>query len=540
MIFHIAKNEFLNNLLSARFVIGFILCLFLVPFSILINIDDYRDQTSLYRLDRDAAEKIVKEVRVYSALRPEVVLPPEPLAIFSIGISSQVGHRVKILIGEKPMLAEEQAAARENPFLASFFSVDFVGIEAIILSLLALLFSYDAFSGEKERGTLKLLMSNSLGRARFLAGKGIGILLTLFPILIFCFFLSAALILSSKNLKFSALAWDRLALLALASLIYLTVFVFIGLFVSARSKTSVTSLTFCLFLWVFFIFIVPNLSGYFAESFIRIQARDNLNRVIDNLDNARRKKVEEFIRTLPEPESSYYTYLDYWSYSSGADGYKEMYGSTRSIFNHERQISAYSEPLRIDYADKKWMLQKAYLDSLTRQAQIADRISMISPSGLFRIVASAICATDRSAYEKTMDAVRKYRETFIGYLRRKDIFRSSLWLTPAPPESFRTADENVAARTGGEFKTLQAYNAWAVQQKDVHERFLKLQKVKVPGESPDDYPYLDVGDMPGFPGSPISLLSGLESGIVDLGLLVIEIVFLFYLCFVASLRYDVR
>jgi len=76
MVFHIAKKEFLNNLLSARFVIGFIFCLFLVPFSILINIDDYRDQTNLYRLDRDAAEKAVKEVRVYSALRPEVVLPP--------------------------------------------------------------------------------------------------------------------------------------------------------------------------------------------------------------------------------------------------------------------------------------------------------------------------------------------------------------------------------------------------------------------------------------------------------------------------------
>jgi ABC-type transport system involved in multi-copper enzyme maturation permease subunit len=540
MVFQIAKKDFLNNLLSARFIIGFILCLFLIPFSILISIDDYREKDKLFQSDRDATEKAVKQVRVYSGLRPEIFLPPEPLSVFSRGISGQVGNRMKILLGEKPMLAAGQAATRENPFLASFFSVDFVGIAAIIFSLLGLLFSYDAFTREKELGTLRLLMSNPLGRARFLAGKVLGILSTLLPVLVFCFLLSAVLILLSKNLSLSAVDWERIALLAVVSLIYLAVFVFIGLFVSARSKTSVTSLTLCLFLWVFFAFIVPNLSGYFGESFVRVQSRDNLNRVLADLDKEMKKKVEEFANALPEPDSSHYTYLDYWSYVVRADGYKEMYGSTRSIFDRQRQISAYSEPLRIDYADKKWVSQKAYLDSLIRQAQVADLISMISPAGAFRIVASAICATDRNAHERTMDAARTYRETFIGYLRGKDIFRSFLWITAARPESFLTIDAIVAKRTGGEFKTLQAYSAWAVQQKNLFERYRKLTKVKVPGEQPDDYPHLNVNDMPVYPGSRVSLLVELELNIFPLSLLIVEGIFLFYLGYVAFIRYDVR
>jgi ABC-type transport system involved in multi-copper enzyme maturation permease subunit len=90
-----------------------------------------------------------------------------------------VGNKVKIQLGEKPWLAEGTSAVRDNPFLASFFSIDFVDIAAIIFSLLALLFSYDVFTREKEDGTLKLQMANSVGRSRFLAGKVLGILATL-------------------------------------------------------------------------------------------------------------------------------------------------------------------------------------------------------------------------------------------------------------------------------------------------------------------------------------------------------------------------
>jgi ABC-type transport system involved in multi-copper enzyme maturation permease subunit len=540
MIWHLAKKDFLNNVVSARFVIGFALCLVLIPFSILVNIDDFREKSRLYQSDRDTADKSLKQVRVYSALRPEIVLPPEPLSIFSKGISDRVGNHIKIWLGEKPMLAEGRAATRDNPFLDAFLSVDFVDIVAIVFSLLALLFSYDAFTREKEEGTLKLQMSNALGRSRVLSGKLVGILLTLLPVLVFCFLLGAALILLSRVLTLSVLDWERLVVLTIVSLLYLTVFIFIGLLVSARSSTSISSLVICLLLWVLLVFLIPNLSGYFAESFVRVQSRDNLNRVLADLDKEMTAKLEEFAKTLPEPESSYFTYIDYRYYHGGEDGLKEMYGCLRSIFQRERQLSAYSEPLRIDYAEKKWASQRAFLDSLDRQARIGNNLSMISPAGVFRIVASAICATDRRTHERILDSARRYRETFVDYLRGKDSFRSFSWITPTPPESFPTADAIVEKRTGGEFKTLKAYADWAVRQKDSFERYQKLQKVRVRGDQPSDYPYLNVNDMPAYAGNPISLLVVFESNIMRLGLLIIEGIFLFYLGYIAFIRYDVR
>lgn len=165
---------------------------------------------------------------------------------------------------------------------------------------------------------------------------------------------------------------------------------------------------------------------------------------------------------------------------------------------------------------------------------------MISPTGIFRTIASAVCATDLRSYESRMDLTRQYREAFVSYLEGKDIFASFRWITAALPTSFQTEEELMEKRTGGEFKTAQAYKAWAERQKDRWAAFQKIFKVKLPGDGPEDFPYLDVSDMPRFPDRPMGLFSGLDSSVLELGLLVVEVIFLFYLGYVAFLRFDVR
>jgi len=536
MVIEIARKDFLTNLLSARFIIGFILCLVLIPFSILISVSGYRGRAAQFRIDHEAAEKAVREVRVYSGLRPEVVFPPEPLSVFSKGISGQVGNRVKVWLGDKPMLAAGKTEAGDNPLLSSFFSIDFADIAAIVFSLLALIFSYDSLTREKEEGTLKLQISNSLNRSTILAGKILGILSTLVPILAFSFLLSVVVILVTRDLSFSAAEWGRIALLFGLSLVYLAVFVFIGLLVSSRSRSSVASLVMCLFLWVTLIFLIPNVAANFAESFARTQSRDNLDRVLVDLDRELDEKIGQAFKTAGIPES-----WSCWYCASGDDGYMETYGNARAEFEAQRRRAEIAMPLRLQYADKRWALQKAYVDSLARQARFGGRLSMISPAGLFRAIASGVCATDLTAYESRMDETRQYREAFIRFLEAKNIFSSFRWITPASPETFfPNEDAAIEKRTGGEFKTAKAYRDWVRQQPDRWAAFQKLNKVKVPGDSPENFPYLDVSDMPRFPDRPMRVFSGLEGPVAGAGFLVIEIVLLFYLGYVAFLRFDVR
>jgi ABC-type transport system involved in multi-copper enzyme maturation permease subunit len=535
MIATIVKKDFLTNLVSARFVIGFVLCLVLIPFSILINISNFRDREAQYRFDRDAAEKATAEVRVYSTLRPEIVLPPESLSVFGKGLSDQVGNRVRIWLGDKPFLAAGKTAGGDNPFLASFFSVDFVDIAAIVFSLLALIFSYDAFSREKEDGTLKLQMSNSLSRSTALAGKLLGIFLTLLPVLVFSFLLSGVLVLLSRDVVFSAGEWGRIVLLFALSLLYLAVFVFIGVLVSAKSKSSVTSLVVCLVLWVLFVFVVPAIAANLAESFVGVASRDNLDRVLKDVDRELGEEISRAFKSQGIPEG-----WSCWWCSSAEDGFVETYGNPREEFENFRRRAAISEPIRIAYADRRWASQKAYLDSLSRQARAAERLSLVSPTGIFRAIASAVCRTDLASHQKQLDRAREYRETFIRWLQGKAIFSSFRWITPTDPEKFQTEDQLVEKRTGGEFRTEQEYEAWASQQEDARARWMKLSKVKVPGDSPEDFPFLDIFDMPRYQDQAGTLLSGLESSVLKAGLLLVAGVFLFALGYVAFIRYDVR
>jgi hypothetical protein len=51
---------------------------------------------------------------------------------------------------------------------------DLMFIVKIVLSLFAILFTYDTIVGEKEKGTLKLALSNDVPRDRLILGKAIG------------------------------------------------------------------------------------------------------------------------------------------------------------------------------------------------------------------------------------------------------------------------------------------------------------------------------------------------------------------------------
>jgi len=507
MIFNIALKDFLNNLVSARFIIGFILCLFLIPFTMLVSIDDFNEQFRVYELEKKKAEDNFKQVRVYSTLRPEIVRPPDPLGVFCQGISGNVGSKIKIWLGEKPMVAEGRTAIRDNPLLNSFFSIDFVSILAVILSLLALIFTYDSCTGEKELGTLKMQLSNSISRYKILLGKVIGVYLTILPIIVFCYLLAFLLILNYYNAVFSAGGWISIGILFLVSILYLSVFIFIGMFISTRMRTSKTSIVACLFVWVFFVFIIPNLSVYLAESFVKVRSLDNLRYELNDLDREYREECSEYNKTLEQPEN----WMHNW-FSTGRDGYFELCGAIKSLMEYYRLTHTYSEPLRIDYADKKWAFQKYYLDDLDRQRNTAEIMSLMSPSELFKLVCSAVCRTDVNSYYRFMDRTRSYREEFIDYFKNRKLFSSFIYMTPLPPEEMKTSEEIAELRKEGKFRY----------------------------RGRNEYPYLDVSDVPVFQFKSAGVFSDVKNALIKISTLIILSIVMFLISYVSFIKYNVR
>jgi ABC-type transport system involved in multi-copper enzyme maturation permease subunit len=173
MIWIIAKRELLSNIITFRFLVGLIMCLALITASAFVLTKDYRVRLENY--NRNVIEQVnrTKNFKIHRAIEVSVDRPPAPLGFLCIGSDKELGNRVEnISYREVPTEAVGQGS--NNPLMVVFSSLDMALIIQVVLSLLALLLSYDAISGEREQGTLSLMLSNPVPRYHVLLGKLIG------------------------------------------------------------------------------------------------------------------------------------------------------------------------------------------------------------------------------------------------------------------------------------------------------------------------------------------------------------------------------
>ena len=93
-----------------------------------------------------------------AGLGTKINKPPQVLGTIASGVDEAVGRVASVNIAYDPNLVDSKYES--NPVFSVFGALDLTFIVKIVLSLFAILFTYDAIVGEKERGTLKLTLSN--------------------------------------------------------------------------------------------------------------------------------------------------------------------------------------------------------------------------------------------------------------------------------------------------------------------------------------------------------------------------------------------
>ena len=171
-----------------------------------------------------------------------------------------------------PAVAEQHGS--DNPYLNIFSSIDFTVICQVVMSLLALLFSYDAISREKESGTLRLALSGAVSRPTLLLGKYIAGMVSISLPLIASFVAGLLVTQFSPYVSFSGSDWGRILLIFLVSMLYVSLFFLIGLFLSTRTDRPSITLMFSMCVWVLFVLIVPNLTVLLVEHASPIQSEE--------------------------------------------------------------------------------------------------------------------------------------------------------------------------------------------------------------------------------------------------------------------------
>ena len=498
MIWKIARKELLSNLLTLRFFVGTVLFLSLAVLFTFVLLGDYKQRLEDYNNLVSTNNDELRGLMTYQNLKPTVYRPPEILSIFSKGSQENMGNSVQISAGDVPEITS--AAATKNPLLAVFPVLDVVLVFKLVMSVLALLLAYDAISGEKEDGTLKLTLSNSVPRHQVLFGKFVGGMITLaIPIAIG--FLMISLILElSPIVELTGDNWIRIALMFVVSLIMVSALFNLGLLVSSATRRAADTLMLLLFLWVLFLLVIPNGSAYLAARIKPIESREKIDSQVGEVWNRFGGEVSDFRRGIPTMGN----FIQ--SDASGPWGWYHQFAS-RELIRYRQQLSAFAEPLRIRYADDAWQANRSYLESMRRQKELAGFISKVSPISLYEDLITSLSRTDVPGSENFAGQAREYRRQIIDYLHGKRAFSSIRYFAAVKEEYMSDVSED-------------DYDALRKKYSDTSQ--------------------LDVSGVPRFHYRPESVSATLKRNLPDVALLCFVSVILFLCAFAAFLRCDVR
>lgn len=263
MLAKIIKKEFLLQLISAKFAVMLALIVLLSILSTLVMVQDYKLRKDNYELLKPTFEDTY------------AMKPPAGMSVFVKGLDERMGRSVEVSgIGQLEVGTSQGAA---NRLFALFRSLDMHFIYMVILSLAALVFSFDLICGEKRSGTLKLCLANGLSRNKILLGKWLAAAGVVFISIVLSLIVSLAMIQFMQPDLGNSDFYLRVLVLMLSIFLYLMVFVSIGMLISTLTTRPSVSLVFSLLIWAFLVFILPNASNQLASSSVPSASVDDLN-----------------------------------------------------------------------------------------------------------------------------------------------------------------------------------------------------------------------------------------------------------------------
>jgi len=446
MLSALIKKEIRANLVSFRFIAVAAMVLIVVPVAVLVLANDAAKKVDEFSQRRTETENYLKSYahfnRLQNVVRP--AKPPLPSYALVRGISSDVN-------------IEE---FDDDPLPVMFPLLDLTFVVAILLSLAALIFSYDAVCGEKEDGTLKLMLANGLPRAKILLGKVIGGTVTLVVPFVVSLALGMFVILLNPRLAWSGADWAALGVLVVGAALYVFFFFVLGVFISARHQSSSSSIMTSLCAWVVFVLVLPNISPYLAALVSPAPSRIKIGREASRLTDTDRDELGNKLEAerMTEVLKRYPVLAERMSDADvkARTGRDPAFREAVEYRLHERQ-AAWAEANRIQGAKKD-----ALEDDLQRkeeaQTRLARGISMASPAADFSYAATDLTSTGLMNEKHFAELYRLWDRTYGDYeqakmaeLQKKD--PTTDWWNTAVDVSdmprFQYSQEAVGARIAG-------------------------------------------------------------------------------------------
>ena len=474
MFLTLIRRELLSNLMTLRFAAAVLMTLLLVVATTVVLIEDYKRRLASYNTSVKTHQQKLTEVKTYSESQPVVNRPPNPLSLFNMGADKRLGNEIWISYALVPTLWDARMSGSGNPLLNLFTSIDLAFLFEVVLSLIAIIFAHDAITGERERGTLRLVLANSISRGYLLLAKYMSILLCLLLPVLLSMLLALILLTTQPTLALSQHDFLRIAGFVFSSIAYLSVFCLIGLLISAMTGHTHTALMTSLFVWFFWVLVYPNitLNTLHPSGATRGQAENaaytQIKQVWEAFDRDRKHflATDAFTGEAPHFKIEFERGITYEYFHEDPSVLLYFYNDMMSIegihensernVRHAQKYYQYLIPLIMRTADRTWLIRKqGLMDTLIRQANRERTLLKLSPVGVYDAATQAWVGTDLNGIRDFFDTARAYRQILINYYFDKKAFESLQWFSAdegsvdwhtLPRFSFQRSEVAVSAR----------------------------------------------------------------------------------------------
>ena len=296
--------------------------------------------------------------------------------------------------------------------------IDWAFVIGYVLSLIALLFTFDSVAGERESGTLRLMLANSVPRHTVLIGKFLGALMSISIPFALAVLVNLLVFSMSSAIHLSADAWGRLGIICFVALLYTGLFLTLGLLVSARVQRSAVSLVMLLLTWVTLVVFMPSVLALIASGFSAPMSNDEL-RVLQKQIND--KHLEE---------------------------YRSVLGRSRSEALH-----AGSKYVTHEAAEQERLIEKR-LNEQVAQVQHARSITRVSPTAILQHLLESFAGTGFERHLQFLENAQRYASEYRKFIVDTDRgdpeslhligIRKAMSQKPVRPESIPIFEDTIS------------------------------------------------------------------------------------------------
>lgn len=321
MMWHITKREIYDNLNSLRFAFATVLLLALMLTNAVVHIREHPARMQTYRTAVSAALNTLRaRTDLYTLAQQgpgNLYKKPSQLRFCAEGSGTFLPDVVdggdyfqySATLTGVWKLTYPAATPNLKNVRPDVTKVDWAFVIGYVLSLSALLFTFDSFSAEREQGTLRLMLANAIPRHTVLISKFLGAFISINIPFTLAVLINLLVISTSSDVHLEEGAWGRLGILCFIAMLYTCLFLALGLLVSARVQQSAISLMILLLAWVAFVVFMPHILASIASGFSTPMSADELwkrrAQLYDELGdeyNSRMWVREPYKRTLARSE----------------------------------------------------------------------------------------------------------------------------------------------------------------------------------------------------------------------------------------------